>query len=110
VIVAPVGTCTGKFTETLQVLPRDGASIRGIDVTPSPAEVRQGVTIKVLGSGTCGYRIDFGDGNTEERTKPLPDSVAHVYSAPDTYAIRVQAVSGCSGSARSALTVMSSAR
>ena len=106
VIVGPVAPCAGKFTETLQVLPRGGASIAGIQVAPSPVDVREGVTITVLGSGTCGYTIDFGDGNKEERTKPLPDVVAHVYSAADTYAIRVQAVTGCTGSARRALTVM----
>ncbi len=105
VIVGPVAPCTGKFTETLVVQPRGGASISGLQIAPSPAEVSQGVTIKVLGAGTCGYRIDFGDGNSEERTKPLPDTVAHVYSAADTYAVAVTATSGCSGSARRSLTV-----
>ena len=108
VIVAPVGACTGKFTETLQVLPRGGASISGLRVVPSPAEVRQAVAITVLGAGTCSYTIEFGDGNSEERTKPLPDSLTHVYSAPDTYGIRVQPVRGCTGSARGALTVFAS--
>jgi hypothetical protein len=106
VIVGPVGSCTGKFTETLQVLPRGGASIGALRVTPSPAGVRQAVAITVMGTGTCHYTIDFGDGNSEERTKPLPDSVTHVYSAPDTYGIHAQAVSGCTGSARRALTVL----
>ena len=106
VIVGPVGACTGKFTETLQVLPRGGASIAGLEVAPSPAGVREAVAITVQGSGTCRYTIDFGDGNTEERTKPLPDGVSHVYGASDTYAIRVQAVSGCRGSARRVLTVL----
>jgi len=108
VIVGPVAPCTGKFTDTLNVLPRGGTSIRGITVSPAPAEARQSVTITVIGSGTCGYTIAFGDGNTEERTKPLPDRVAHVYSAPDTYTITVQATSGCTGSARRALTVFGS--
>jgi hypothetical protein len=108
VIVGPVAPCTGKFTETLNVLARGGTSIRGITVTPAPAEARQSVTITVIGSGTCGYTIAFGDGNTEERTKPLPDRVAHVYSAADTYTITVQATSGCTGSARRALTVFGS--
>src|SRR4030095_5138180 len=105
VIVGPVGSCTGKFTETLQVLPRGGSSISGLRVTPSPAAVRAAVAITGLGAGRCNYRVDFGDGNSEDRTKPLPDTVSHVYSAPDTYSIQVQAVSGCTGSARRALTV-----
>lgn len=107
VIVGPVAPCTGKFTEPLDVLARGGTSIRGITVAPAPAQVRQSVTITVIGSGTCGYTITFGDGNTEERTKPLPDRVTHVYSAPDTYTITVQSTSGCTGSARRALTVFS---
>lgn len=104
VIVGPVAPCPGKFPERV-VQPRGGASISGLQISPSPAEVSQGVTIKVLGAGTCGYRIDFGDGNSEECTKPLPDTVAHVYSAADTYAVAVTATSGCSGSARRWLTV-----
>lgn len=106
VIVGPVGSCTGKFTETLQVLPRGGASITGVQAAPSPAGAREAVAITVLGSGTCRYTIDFGDGNSEERTKPLPDTLSHVFGAADTYAIRVQAVSGCTGSARQAITVL----
>jgi len=106
VIVGPVAPCTGKFTETLVVQPRGGAAIRGIDISPFPAIVRQGVTFKVLGSGTCSYRVDFGDGNNEERSKPLPDSVAHVYSAADTYTVTVTAVAPCSGSTRRPLTVL----
>jgi len=110
VIVGPVAPCTGKFTETLNVLRRGGSSITGIDVSPAPASIRQSVTITVLGSGTCAFTIDFGDGNAEERTKPLPDRVAHVYSAPDTYTIAVRATSGCTGSVRRALTVLSVAQ
>lgn len=106
VIVGPVAPCSGKFTETLQVQPRGGGSIRGMEIAPFPAFVSQEVTLKVLGSGACGYRIDFGDGNNEERSKPLPDSVTHVYSAADTYTVTVTAAAPCSGSTRRSLTVM----
>jgi hypothetical protein len=106
VIVGPVAPCTGKFTETLQVQPRGGASIRGMDISPYPAIVGQGVTVNVLGTGTCRYRIDFGDGNNEERSKPLPDAVPHVYSDADTYSVAVTGLAPCSGSVKRPLTVL----
>ena len=108
VIVGPVAPCTGKFTETLEVVPRGGVSITGVQVTPAPATVRQGVTITVQGTGTCRYTVAFGDGNSEERNKPLPDTVFHVYSAPDTYTIAITGTDTCRGSIRRALTILAS--
>ena len=105
VIAGPVAPCTGKFTETLEVVPRGGVSITGVQIMPSPAVARQEVAISVQGSGTCRYTLAFGDGNSEERTKLLPDTVAHVYSAPDTYTVVVTGMERCRGSVRRALTV-----
>lgn len=105
VIVGPVPPCSGKFTQTLTVLPRGGTSIAGLEISPSHADVRQEVTVRVLGSGTCRYTLDFGDGNTEERSGPLPDTIAHVYSAPDTYVVVATAAEPCTGSAHRALKV-----
>ena len=105
VIVGPVAPCTGKFTETLEVAPRGGVSITGLEITPAPAVARQEVTITVQGTGTCRYTLAFGDGNSEERNKPLPDTVFHVYSAPETYTIAITGTESCRGSIRRALTV-----
>ena len=52
------------------------------------------MTFTIEGVGTCTYSLDFGDGNTEERTKRLPDRVTHVYPAVGDYTILVRAGSG----------------
>lgn len=56
-------------------------------------------------AGTCSYTIDFGDGNGEDRVKPLADRVTHVYPAAGEYSIVVLAGSGCRGTARRTLTI-----
>ena len=73
VIVAPAPPCSGKFTERLQVAARAGERITGLTIDPMSAGVGRTVTIVVDGVGTCGYRIEYGDGNQEDPSKPLPD-------------------------------------
>ena len=85
VIVAPAPPCTGKFTERLQVATRAGERITALTIDPIPGRVGQAVAIVVEGVGTCGYRIEYGDGNHEDRSKPLPDRLHHVYNAPGSY-------------------------
>ncbi len=105
VIAAPVAPCVGKFTERLQIVARGGERITGLTIDPEPADVRRNVTIVVEGVGTCAYRIDYGDGNHEDRTRPLPDRLSHVYNAPDSYIISVVASGTCQGRAQRALDV-----
>ncbi len=105
VIVAPVAPCVGKFTERLQVAARGGERITGLTIDPMPAEARRGVTIVVEGVGTCGYRIDYGDGNHEDRTKPLPNRLHHVYNTPGSYIIAVEASGTCEGRTQRTLDV-----
>jgi len=97
VIVGPVAPCVGKFTEKLEVVPRGGARITSLGIEPRPGRAREAVTFTIDGVGTCTYSLDFGDGNTEERTKRLPDRVTHVYPAVGDYPILLRAGSGCSG-------------
>ena len=105
VIVAPVAPCVGKFTERLQVAARGGERINGLTIDPPAADVRRAVTITVEGVGTCGYRIDYGDGNHEDRTRPLPDRLTHVYNATGSYIIAVAASGTCEGRAQRTLDV-----
>jgi len=105
VVVFPAAPCSGKFTDRLQVATRGGIRITDLTLTPSPAATRQSVTMNVAGTGTCSYKIDFGDGNSEERLKALPDRVFHVYGAPGTYSIVVTGSGSCSGRADRALDV-----
>ena len=105
VIVGPVSPCVGKFTERLEIVPRGGPRLTGLQIRPSPGNVREPVSFIVEGVGTCSYTIDFGDGNNEERTKPLTDRLTHVYPAPGDYRIDVQATGNCTGYARRMLTI-----
>jgi hypothetical protein len=104
-VIAPVAPCVGKFTERLQIAARGGERITGLTIEPPLADVRQVIRIAVEGVGTCGYRIDFGDGNHEERTKPLPDRLSHVYNAPGSYIIAVAADGTCEGRTQRTLDV-----
>lgn len=105
VIVAPVAPCVGKFTERLQIAARGGERITGLTIDPPLADVRRTVTITVEGVGTCGYRINYGDGNHEDRVKPLPDRVTHVYNAAGSYTIAVAASGTCEGRTQRTLDV-----
>jgi len=106
VTVAPVAPCVGKFTEVLQVAGRGGDRITGMTIDPEPATAGRSVAIVVDGVGTCGYRIQFGDGNHEDRSRRLPDRLRHVYNAPGTYVIVAEAAGTCEGRAQRSLDVI----
>src|SRR5262245_34739479 len=97
VVVAPAAPCVGKFTERLQIAARAGDRINSLTIDPEPADVGRGVVIVVEGVGSCTYRLDYGDGNSEDRTKPLPDRVHHVYNAAGTYTIVAVSTGTCQG-------------
>ena len=105
VIVAPVAPCVGKFTERLQIAARGGERITGLTIDPPVTDVRRTVTITVEGVGTCGYRINYGDGNHEDRVKPLPDRLTHVYNAVGSYTVAVAASGTCEGRTQRTLDV-----
>lgn len=105
VVVAPVAPCTGKFTERFQVSSRRGDRIQRLTIDPEPGQVGRGIAIVVEGVGSCTYQLDYGDGNTEDRAKPLPDRVHHVYNAAGTYSITAVATGTCQGRVRRDLDV-----
>jgi hypothetical protein len=105
VIVGPVAPCVGKFTQQLQVVAPGAARITALALDPTPARAGGAVTIDVKGSASCTYRIDYGDGNHEDRNKPLPDRLHHVYNAPGSYTIAAAASGACEGSAQRRLDV-----
>jgi hypothetical protein len=105
VIAVPAAPCVGKFTEQIQVTARGGERITGLTIDPLPSDVGRVVTIVVEGSGGCGYQIDYGDGNHEDRTKPLPDRLHHVYNARGSYVIAVAASGTCEGTTQRTLDV-----
>jgi hypothetical protein len=102
VIVKPTDPCTGKFTQLLKVAAADAqpAKISRILISPSPVDPGQPVEITVEGSGTCGYTVEFGDGNDEKRSAALPDRVHHVYQVAGAYNVVARAAAPCGGAAR----------
>jgi len=116
-----MGNCSGQATTTVRVegppppapptppvppsAPATGPSIVSVDVsTPGDAEPSMR-SIRVAGTGTCAYKLDFGDGNSEGRNAALPDVVRHNYPAPGRYRVVATASAPCAGTARSFVVV-----
>jgi hypothetical protein len=79
--------------------------ITRIEFTPATADEGGGVWIGLLGTGTCTYGIEFGDGQTERRTADLPDRMRHVYEADKAYDVVATPEAPCEGVARAKLDV-----
>ena len=105
-IVTPSSPCTGRFTQVLTVGSRAAAPrIFELSIDPPSTTAGQRVTITIDGTGSCGYAIDFGDGNNDSKTATLPDRIQHNYPAAGEYLITATAVPPCTGSARRSLRV-----
>jgi hypothetical protein len=107
VIVKPTPPCTGRFTQVLQIVSTEPqqARINRVLISPNPVDAGQPVDITVEGSGTCGYTIEFGDGNDESRSAALPDRLRHVYPAAGAYSVVTRASAPCSGAASAPVNV-----
>jgi hypothetical protein len=81
------------------------AQITRIEFQPGSAEEGGGVFITLVGSGTCTFTLDYGDGNTEKRSAELPDRVRHVYPADGEYLVVATPQAPCEGVARAKLDV-----
>jgi hypothetical protein len=79
--------------------------ITRIEFTPATVEEGGGVWVALLGTGTCTYSIDFGDGQKEKRTKDLPDRMRHVFEGQDAYEVVARGEAPCEGVARAKLDV-----
>jgi hypothetical protein len=107
VIVKPTPPCTGRFTQVLQIVATEPQQprINRVLISPNPVDAGQPVDITVEGSGTCGYTIEFGDGNDESRSGALPDRLRHVYPAAGAYKVVTRASAPCSGAASAPVDV-----
>ena len=81
------------------------AKITRIEFTPASAEDGGGVFIALLGSGSCSYTLDFGDGTSEKRTADLPDRVRHSFPADGEYLVVATPQAPCEGVAQAKLDV-----
>lgn len=100
--------CKGSMTVPLEVT--DQPSPRRLTGVKVSTRIEHGTTnaattIVVLGSGSCSYTIDFGDGTTARRTESLPDLVTHTYTAPKSYTILATAQAPCEGLAKGGVTI-----
>jgi hypothetical protein len=117
-----MGNCAGQATTTIRVegpppppaaptppapppAPTKGPSIASVDVS-TPGDGGPNMrAIRVTGTGTCAYKLDFGDGNNEGRNASLPEVVRHNYPAQGRYTIIATASPPCTGTARSTVVV-----
>jgi hypothetical protein len=79
--------------------------ITRIEFQPATADEGGGVFISLMGSGTCAYTLDYGDGNTERRTADLPDRVKHTFPGDGEYLVVATPEAPCEGVARAKLDV-----
>lgn len=79
--------------------------ITRIEFRPATAQEGGGVFITLVGTGTCTYTIEFGDGQSERRTAELPDRMRHAYAADGEYLVVATPEPPCEGVARAKLDV-----
>jgi hypothetical protein len=85
-------------------------SVSGLEIT-TPRDAGPNVrAIRVEGTGTCAYTLDFGDGNSEGRNAPLPDVVRHNYPAQGRYTVAATPAAPCTGGGRSTVVIGGAAR
>ena len=79
--------------------------ITRIEFQPATAEEGGGVFVSLLGSGSCSYTLDYGDGQSERRSAELPDRVKHIYPGDGEYLVVATPEAPCEGVARAKLDV-----
>jgi hypothetical protein len=94
----------GRHTVRLEVSGQSkGPRISGLTAAASAGRTPGTATIQIDGSGTCSYSLDYGDGNSEQRTASLPDRVQHVYGRGATFVVVATAQAPCTGVAEDTL-------
>jgi hypothetical protein len=101
-----MGNCDGEASTTVRVVQKDPPpQLTELAIEPTPAQAGQPVTITVQGAGACRYTIDYGDGNRDERSRRLPETLRHNYPAPGSYTVTATAETPCTGRAQRVLDV-----
>jgi hypothetical protein len=106
IVADPADPCGETRSIRLEVVqPAAAARLTGVQVT-APQQGGRGMReIRVDGTGTCSYSLDYGDGNTETRSSALPEVVRHNYPAGGRFEIVVHANAPCSGTGRATFDV-----
>jgi hypothetical protein len=84
---------------------QENPRITRIDFRPATVEEGGGILISLAGSGRCTYTIDFGDGQSEQRTANLPDQLRHQFAADKAYDVVATPEAPCEGVARARIDV-----
>lgn len=84
---------------------KQAGKITRIEFQPATTEEGGGVFISLMGSGSCSYALDYGDGQSERRTADLPDRVRYIYPADGEYLVVATPEAPCEGVARAKLDV-----
>jgi hypothetical protein len=87
------------------VAQQQNGRITRIEFTPAKADEGSGVFISLIGTGSCTYTLDYGDGKSDRRTATLPDQVRHVYPGDGEYLVVATPDAPCEGVARAKLDV-----
>jgi hypothetical protein len=98
--------CGGSRTARLRVEAARAARVTDVFVKPSPTRRNQPVTITIEGQGSCGVAVDFGDGNKDELSGPLPLRVTHNYPLDGAYEIVATAKAPCTGTRATVVDVL----
>lgn len=105
IAATPAAPCAERRVAILEVGNPRPQRITGLEVTVPPDGPPTMRALRILGSGTCPYTVDFGDGNSDRREGTLPDVIRHNYPADGRYTAIVTAGAPCSGERRSTFTV-----
>jgi PKD repeat protein len=100
VIVKPEAPCAGKFTQLLQITDASAPPtprVTHVVLSPSRGIVGESIAVTVHGTGACTYDIDYGDGDTRQVNRPLPQETQHAYTKPGTYTVAVKTHPPCQG-------------
>jgi hypothetical protein len=102
--------CRGVFSALFLiaaavVAAQQAPRITRIEFTPAKADEGGGVFITLVGTGSCTYTLDYGDGKSDRRTADLPDRVQHSYPGDGEYLVVATPEAPCEGVARAKLDV-----
>lgn len=97
--VQGMGSCTGEARGRITVKgpPAPPAALARLVGPEVPVEPRTPVAFRLEGTASCAVRLEFGDGNGQDVTGALPQTVRHTYDAPGRYTVVASPKAPCTG-------------
>jgi hypothetical protein len=102
-----MGNCGGAPTTTLAVSAPPApppappapatATIKAVEIAPTPARVQEPVAVVTRGTGRCAYDVRYGDGTAEQVDAQLPENTHHTYAKAGRYVVIVVPKPPCVG-------------